>query len=221
MDFEELKVRYRGDRVAIYDDIRAPMSLWSNEQAAMRRILGDLKPGLSVVDLPVGTGRYAEFYKELGLQPIGVDISLDMLTRTAAKVGELGLGFPLVRSDIRSTPFPDQSVDVVVCTRFMNWIQADGVHACLAELKRISKNLVIFSLRSYRPARELSLAQKLYKLKYRFFRFRTRARHLVHEPNVAVEVLDQQDFKLRAKHVVETPAHGAVEYAFYVMERQA
>lgn len=220
MDFEELKVRYRGDRVAIYDDIRAPMSLWSNEQAAMRRILGDLQPGMSVVDLPVGTGRYAEFYKELGLRPIGADISLDMLTKTRAKVSELGVKFPLVRSDIRSTPFPDQSVDVVVCTRFMNWIRPDGVHACLAELKRISRNLVIFSLRSYRPARELTLAQKFYQLKYRFFRFRTRARHLVHEPHVPAEVLDQKGFRVRAKHVVETPAHGAVEYAFYVVERQ-
>ncbi len=221
MDFEELKQRYYGNRVTIYDDIRAPTSLWPNEQAAMRKILGQLEPGSTIIDLPVGTGRYLEFYRDLGLRPMGVDVSVDMLEKTRARAREVGLSVPLARSDIRSTPFPDQAVDVVVCTRFMNWIKADGVYACLAELRRIARKRVVFSLRSYRPTSELSLTQRLHKLKYRFFHFRTGAKHLVHEPNVITNVLQATGFRLHEKHLVETKARGALEYAFYVVERES
>ena len=220
MDFEQLKQRYYGNRVEIYDEIRSPMSQWASEQDAMRKILGQMERGSSVVDLPVGTGRYAEFYKELGLRPIGADISVEMLEKTGAKSRELNFKFPLVRLDIRSTPFPDQSVDVVVCTRFLNWITSDSALACLTELRRVSKRFVVFSFRSYRAGRDMSIMQRLYQLKYRFFRFRTRARIMVHEPGVVDAALRENGFTLRERHLVETRAHGSVEYAFYVVERQ-
>ena len=40
----------------------------------------------SIIDIPIGTGRFLEFYKKYTFDIYGVDISADMLKKTKEKI---------------------------------------------------------------------------------------------------------------------------------------
>src|SRR5690606_38920620 len=75
-----------------------------------KRTLRDLAlpHGSTVLDIACGTGDLCRGLADLGLRPIGVDMSLGMLqaARTDA---------PLVQSDALRLPVADRSVDGVTC----------------------------------------------------------------------------------------------------------
>jgi ubiquinone/menaquinone biosynthesis C-methylase UbiE len=147
--------RYRGKVATGYDSYRLREPKWHREQAIMSDLLKVLPRNASVLDVPVGTGRFFDYYKALGLRPTGVDISNDMLAEAQQKAGEVGLDVILEEGNILSLGYPDRTFDAAVCIRLLNLIPLADVAQAVAELARVSKRHVIVGARHFTPAAEL------------------------------------------------------------------
>lgn len=138
--------KYHGEIAKGYDARREDSEKWQAEDRIMREMLADLPRGTSVLDIPIGTGRFLPLYEELGFSVLGIDISDDMLREASQKAGEatyLRLG------DARDIDVPDQSYDVVVCIRLMRWLETNETQLnVLSELMRVARKRVIFNVRT-------------------------------------------------------------------------
>ena len=70
---------YAGAKAAKYDNIRKDKKKWKDENDTIQLYMKDLKPGTTVLDIPVGTGRMLKFFDKCGFKVTGVDTSEDML----------------------------------------------------------------------------------------------------------------------------------------------
>lgn len=139
--------RYRGEVAQRYDDDRSGAEKWQLEQRVMSRLIAELPGGASVLDVPLGTGRYLEYYARNQLRIIGLDVSHDML-RQAKRTG---VALDALRGDVMAIPLRTSSVDYVVSTRLMNWLPAPAMATALAEMSRVSKRGVLLGIRESEP----------------------------------------------------------------------
>jgi ubiquinone/menaquinone biosynthesis C-methylase UbiE len=148
MDFERLQDRYRGSRARDYNRRRERTALYQREQDTIDAFLAQLPEGSSIVDVPVGTGRYLELYKKHNLAVTGLDVSDDMLAEARTQAATLDLGATLRREDIRHIAAPDGGFDTVLCMRFLNWLDTAGLEIVLAELTRVARTHLILGVHS-------------------------------------------------------------------------
>ena len=128
--------RYRGKGAEQYEAKRAGKSKWILEDKGVTELLPYNID--SVLDAPIGTGRFYHLYFERGFAVAGIDTSPDML-KEAQKKGftDLQLG------DIRKMSFKNKQFDVSVCIRLFAWFDPDEVLQALKELSRVSKILIV------------------------------------------------------------------------------
>src|SRR3990167_3315611 len=138
-------LKYTGDVATGYDAKREKQVKWHAETRIMRELLADLPRGTSVVDVPVGTGRFIPLYEELGFRVLGLDISEDML-REAAQKAKSDDTYLRVGNAIE-LDLPDNTCDVAVCIRLFRWITLEEVVKVLQGLQRIATKRVIFNAR--------------------------------------------------------------------------
>ena len=136
-------VRYFGEKALRYETKRAGTPKWAGEDRKVREYLLDLPEGTTILDIPCGTGRFFQFYRERGFKVLGIDISPDMIAEAQKHVGDdiklkIGSIFNIGLSE---------AFDVVICTRFLNLIEAEDVKRVLAEMQRVAKYRIIFTLR--------------------------------------------------------------------------
>jgi ubiquinone/menaquinone biosynthesis C-methylase UbiE len=168
MDFERLQDGYRGSRARDYNRRRERTALYQREQDTIDGFLAQLPQGSSIVDVPVGTGRYLELYKKHALKVTGLDVSEDMLAEAGKEAGALSLGATLRREDIRHIAAPDGGFDCVLCMRFLNWLDTAGLEIVMAELTRVARSHLILGVHSKLThpkikSRSLWRAAKAYK----------------------------------------------------------
>jgi len=145
----ELARKYAGDVALSYDSRKTRKEKWSQEQAALHVLLSQLPPNSTLLDVPVGTGRFFEFYKARKLKVTGADISLDMLALARAKAAQLHLSAELQEASILSLPYESRAFDCCVCIRLLNWLEAGDCDAAIQELARVSGKWVILGLRTF------------------------------------------------------------------------
>jgi hypothetical protein len=132
---------YVGARARTYEAIRARQPEWHAEQACVDRWLQALPVGsTTILDAPVGTGRFLSCYAAQGLRCVGVDCSADMLAEARRK----GTGAALIRGDLRALPL--QAVDVAVCMRFANWLSPVALQIALYELARVAQREILIGI---------------------------------------------------------------------------
>jgi ubiquinone/menaquinone biosynthesis C-methylase UbiE len=168
MDFERLQDRYRGSRARDYNRRRERTALYQREQDTVDRFLAQLPKRSSIVDVPVGTGRYLELYKKYNFAVTGLDASEAMLTEASIEAGALSLQTTLRKGDIRHIDAPDSNFDIVLCMRFLNWLDTAGLKIVLAELTRVARSHLILGVHSKLAnpkikSRSLWRAAKAYK----------------------------------------------------------
>ena len=96
------------------------------------------KPLRTVLDAPCGTGRLFETLSQFTEAPIGLDVSPSML-------GAHG-GDRRVQGSAFAMPFPDQSIDAVVCCRLFHHLQTpEDRRSLIRELLRIGSGPVLMS----------------------------------------------------------------------------
>lgn len=155
MESSNLAGRYRGATAAHYDQHRVGEPVWAREQAIVSSMLEVFpRPG-TLIDVPVGTGRFFELYRARGLRPTGVDVSADMLGQARQKAAQVGLLATLEEGDIRQLRFPNGAFDGAVCIRLFNLIRWSDAVQAVEELARVSRHHVIVGVRSFLPLREL------------------------------------------------------------------
>lgn len=147
-----IRDRYRGDTALRYEAKRIGAKVWHDEHAAVRAFLSELPTRITVVDIPVGTGRYAEIYAERGITVIGFDTSPEMLKLAREQFDRHGLvrnkRSHLYEHDaLESLPDPrGWTYDAIVCTRLYNHFTLTEAQQSLRHLVAAAP-VVIYSLR--------------------------------------------------------------------------
>jgi len=134
--------RYFGENASRYEAKRILTSKWEGEERKVKEYLADLPPGTSILDIPCGTGRFFPFYCEKGFKVMAMDISPDMVAEAKKRatpniIVEQGNIF-----NIETCLF-----HVVLCIRFLNLIEAEDLRLALAEMQRVARKRILFTLR--------------------------------------------------------------------------
>jgi SAM-dependent methyltransferase len=120
--------------------------------AAIRRALSRTREVRTVLDLPCGTGRFTGALAREGYQVVGSDISLEMLIKAATVVVEPGPGSTggvrgYVQANAEHLPLRDDSLDCVVCIRFMMHVDPATRVRMLREFRRVSRRWLVVDYR--------------------------------------------------------------------------
>ena len=154
IETEILTSQYFGLVAASYVEHRIGPKWWL-ENAAAETLLERIPEGASVLDVPVGTGRFFPIYKSRRLTVSGIDVSRDMLDEAANYAEEVGAAVTLAEGDIRNLPFPNNHFDLVLCVRFLNLAGEALMAESLRELARVSRQSVLIGVRYLAPYSEL------------------------------------------------------------------
>lgn len=161
--------KYHGAIAEGYDAKRVESPKWTAEQSIIQDMLMDLLPGATVLDIPIGTGRFLPFYVQRGLNVLGADISDDMLRQAAAKAGPLirqnpayGARIKLGIRDVRDLKLPEKSVEAAVMCRLTRWLSPEDCQQAIRELTRVAHRRVVFTARiaNHPHARPLALFEE-------------------------------------------------------------
>lgn len=123
----------------------AHFMMWREKQCVLRGLLKcNLSKSDIILDLPCGTGIFADVVVPLNSKSLSSDISIEMMeiARKAYK-GEQFLGF--TQSDITQIPIRDLSVSCTVVIGFMHRVSPKIRMKVMDELSRVSKKYIIVS----------------------------------------------------------------------------
>jgi SAM-dependent methyltransferase len=149
---------YRSSRVAEdYDFHRfsSPERQKRNARkwAAIRKALS-LTQGVRVIlDLPCGTGRFTGGLAREGYEVVGSDISMEMLQKAAGVTSGRDGAQPepnvrgYLQANAEKLPLRDDSLDCVVCIRFMMHVDPATRVRMLREFRRVSRRWLVVDYR--------------------------------------------------------------------------
>lgn len=147
VSLEKTTNKYHGKMASGYEAKRKKQIRWHREN----EIVAGLLPAklTTVLDCPVGTGRFLSLYNERGARSVvGIDASDSMLTLATKKITKLSkTNFDLHVGDATATGLKDKSVAIAVCVRFLDLIDEDGMQKTMKELCRVAKDQIILTIR--------------------------------------------------------------------------
>jgi ubiquinone/menaquinone biosynthesis C-methylase UbiE len=150
VSLRQTSLKYRGQKAKTYDAIRTKQARWDFEHEVVRGWLAELKPS-SVLDCPVGTGRFLPVYADLSTEFVtGVDISEEMLALARKKVPrkmKMYSDLKLVKCSATEIDAKNKFYDGSVCVRFLDLIDEEAMRAVMTELARVSKKWIICTIR--------------------------------------------------------------------------
>lgn len=151
MDVKKLKTRYTGARIKDYVSKREQTPQWIKETKIMADLLARF-PSKTVVDIPVGTGRFMQFYAKHKNKVIGLDVSPDMLEQARSEAERYKVKAPRIElADIFEVDPARYSADVAVSLRFLNHLERDWVGKAIKSLAALASDTVIASIRTVDP----------------------------------------------------------------------
>jgi ubiquinone/menaquinone biosynthesis C-methylase UbiE len=110
-----------------------------------------LPPGSLVLDVPCGTGRIDGCLLRRSFRVVAADISTAMLTVARRKLRPQRSGLEFVRADANRLPLRSQSVQAVLCIRFLHLMDPPERRVVLAEMARVANHWVIVEYRNVDP----------------------------------------------------------------------
>jgi ubiquinone/menaquinone biosynthesis C-methylase UbiE len=151
--------KYFGDTARQYDAKRERKDMWHREAAVLRGLLETRRPGQSLLDCPVGTGRFLPMWAEFGFIVTGVDISKDMMKLCAGKRQRADTVLKV--GDIFRLDASQEAFDIAVAIRIITLIDEPDMVRALRELQRVTRREIIFNTRVPTPAGVRRNAQRL------------------------------------------------------------
>jgi len=138
---------YYGKVAANYENRRSKQDWWHVEQMEMKSLLETLPKGLSVVDIPFGTGRFVPYFLERGYEVHGLDASDEMLNTASKILGDDYNKCSVKTGSAMDLDYDDGQFDLLVSTRFIrDIIVAEDARRALKEFARITRKLAIIQL---------------------------------------------------------------------------
>jgi len=178
---------YTGSKAQSYEADRRDQAKWKWENATVSSLLKDLEFD-SVIDAPVGTGRFLHLYDT---RVYCFDISQDMIDIAKAK----GVDAEYRRCDLVRDQLPIEA-DLIVSIRFLNLIDA-------AQTKRALDNL-LSSARRYAIFTMLTVPDD-YKGKMKL------GRVYLHWDKLAREVVERNCFEIVGRYPYEDNVPGSYQ----------
>ncbi len=142
----DISDKYKGKTAQEYERKRVNTKKWKNEQRAVECFLSEYSPK-TVLDVPVGTGRFIPQYISGGIQFHGIDTSEAMLSLAIDKARGTTVPHILEKGDILNLDVEDNAYECIVCVRFLNWMGCDQVKTILTEFERISQKYIMLDIR--------------------------------------------------------------------------
>lgn len=155
------KFRYKGETAKHYLQSRTPTRKWQHEQQVIERLVKGLPRGSSILDVPLGTGRFLQYYAKHNHTVYGLDISSDMLSQAREMQRAVNNVKGLIQGDTESIPLRDGAVDYVICMRLLNFIPLPICNDIVSEFKRIARKGIIVEVRVTKPVGLLRMIQKM------------------------------------------------------------
>jgi SAM-dependent methyltransferase len=122
---------------------------WAAEQDALGQVLDRLPAARTILDCPVGNGRWAEQLRRRGHRVTGVDISDAMLAAATERLERPSAGdtdsVTLMRGDAEQLQFSSGSYDVVFSHALTKHLPPHIQDRVFAEFARVSRGPVICS----------------------------------------------------------------------------
>jgi SAM-dependent methyltransferase len=183
--------------------------------------------GTSLLDIPVGTGRFIELYAERRFKATGIDVSSSMLAVAKEKTALISPDTCLLTGDILALAYPAKAFDVAVCIRLMQWMGKDDFRAALAELVRVTRRAIIISIPSYTPWAKIGLprvgglARLLGQLKLRLYKRRKGGPSVIHERADVLAAFSALGLRIVAKKRIDQSAKSirqGYEKDIYLLE---
>ncbi len=138
---------YTGNNAENYESIRNFRPKWRFEEETFVNILDELHDEIkSIIDAPVGTGRFLEHYKKYkdGIYLYAIDYSSDMLKIVQEKCDAEQT--EVIKHDIINKKL-DVLSDLTVCYRFLNLFSWNESSKALENLFSASKKYILFTIR--------------------------------------------------------------------------
>lgn len=150
VSLKQTSLKYHGKKAETYDAIRTKQARWKLENEVVARWLDELRP-TTVLDCPVGTGRFFGTYADLGVKGVhGIDVSEEMLALADTKVPRAMRNYcdlELQQGSATEIPSSDLVYDCTVCVRFLDLIDEDAMRAVVKELCRVTRGHIICTIR--------------------------------------------------------------------------
>lgn len=149
---------YQASDVAeAYEDKRFSGGGQLIDRREKRAVLEALAPvsDRKILEIACGTGRFTALLAEQGADIVGLDISEPMLSQGRRKAQTAGVDeqVEFLRGDAGRLPFPDNTFDAVFAMRFFHLAPTPA--AFMAEMKRVSSELIVFDTFNSYSARSL------------------------------------------------------------------
>ncbi|CBH23628.1 hypothetical protein SRM_00707 [Salinibacter ruber M8] len=147
-----LKEKYVGEEAEEYESRRVKTEKWKKEQEIIEKLVRHIHNNEQiedVLDVPVGTGRFFTLYKELGLNVLGWDVSSDMLSIAKGKLKQCDT-ISVEKKNILKDLEHDVSSNLIVCTRFANWLTQRQVRLLVKNFAKVQAEHVIMDVRVYK-----------------------------------------------------------------------
>lgn len=163
---EKIKGKYEGKVGEEYEGDRRHTTHWQREQQIVDDLLdeAEFEEEILILDVPTGTGRFFPYFKARRYKTIGVDASPDMLAEAKQKAIEIEIDYgdvELHKGDITDLQLEDDSVDLSICIRIMNWFDFSNFQKALSELRRVSSRFIIVGVRMSSGSADLGFSSWL------------------------------------------------------------
>jgi len=126
---------------ANYETKRMKQERWDLENQIVQSMI-ELKKG-TLLDVPVGTGRFLRFCFDKGFKITGIDSSNEMLDLAYDK----RIPCALEIGDAAALRFNENSFDHTICIRFLDLIDEPAMQKVVKELCRVTKKTIICTIR--------------------------------------------------------------------------
>jgi SAM-dependent methyltransferase len=141
------KHAYRGDIVTTYEIDRKRDGFWHKENRILKKLLKKYVPA-SVLDLPVGTGRFFNIYKRFDFieTVVGSDISEDMISYSRQKVINMHLDKKITLKTGDAESLDIQPLECIVCFRLAHLLPDNILSNVITNFTKITTKYIFFQI---------------------------------------------------------------------------
>lgn len=137
------KYAYTKAVAAAYETDRKGERIWKAEQAYVKSVVEALPKTAYLLDLPVGTGRFFDFYRDNATHVHGSDISEHMLSEARAKLNTESL-IDIALGDVTQLKYGNNTFTHLICFRLLHLIPKDKLECAIKELARVTSGELHF-----------------------------------------------------------------------------